>query len=137
MASEVFIDSSGYYALLVRGDDRHPEAAAFMKRASEKKRRFVTTDYVVDETATLLQARGLTGLVAPFFECVLRSRALSPVWMDADRFDRTRVLFLRNLGRKWSFTDCLSFVVMKELGLRDALTKDAHFRSAGFRALLA
>lgn len=137
MASEVFIDTSGYYALLVGGDDRHGQAAAFMKSAAEKKRRFVTTDYVVDETATLLLARRMERLVSPFLDTVIRSSACRMLWMDADRFERTRVLFVRHLGSKWSFTDCLSFVVMRELGLHDALTKDGHFRSAGFFPLLA
>ena len=36
----------------------------------------------------------------------------------------------------YSFTDCVSFVVMKELGLHEAVTKDGHFKEAGFTALL-
>jgi predicted nucleic acid-binding protein len=97
---------------------------------------FVTTDYVVDETATLLQARGFSGLLPLFFDSVLASRACRLVWMDIDRFQRTRALFLAHRGRGGSFTDCLSFIVMKELRLREALTKDAHFEASGFKVLL-
>lgn len=58
MAHEVFIDTSGFYALLVKKDDRHLQASNFMREAAKKRLRFVTTDYVLDETATLFQARG-------------------------------------------------------------------------------
>jgi uncharacterized protein len=45
--------------------------------------------------------------------------------------------FLKQLDQDFSFTDCCSFLLMRELGLRDALTTDKHFTAAGFRALLA
>ena len=137
MASEVFIDTSGFYSLLVRDDDRHGQAGKIMRSAGEHKRRFVTSDYVVDETATLLQARALMKLIPLFFDSVFTSSACRLIWMDGDRFHRTRAMFLRNLGRGWSFTDCASFVIMKELRIREALTKDAHFESAGFVPLLS
>ena len=136
MAHEVFIDTSGFYALLVRGDDRHEKATGFMCQAAVQKRRLVTTDYVLDETATLLQARGHVAQVVPFFESVLASRVCRVVWMDADLFQRTKALFLKRLGQQWSFTDCMSFVVMKELRLREALSKDGHFSTAGFIPVL-
>jgi len=137
MAPEVFIDTSGFYALLVRGDDRHGQAAAFMRGAAAKRRRFVTTDYVLDETVTLLQARGKATVAPRLFESVFASRACRVVWMDPERFEQTKALFLQRLGQQWSFTDCLSFVVMRTLHLREALTKEAHFAAAGFTALLA
>ncbi len=136
MASDVFMDTSGFFALLVKRDDRHRRASDFMRKAAEVGRRFVTTDYIVDETATLLLARGLGRLVTPFFESVFGSRACAVAWMDAERFERARALMLKRLDRLWSFTDCTSFVVMKELRLREALTKDTHFAGAGFEALL-
>ncbi|MBM4332442.1 MAG: type II toxin-antitoxin system VapC family toxin [Deltaproteobacteria bacterium] len=136
MASEIFIDTSGFYALLVRGDDQHARATEILREAAGDRRRFVTTDYVLDETATLLLARGYAGVIANLFDRVLESGACRVTWMDADYFRKTRQFFLKNLERSWSFTDCFSFIVMKELRLRDALSKDSHFKPAGFTPLL-
>ena len=49
---------------------------------------------------------------------------------------RLRLSFAEHIDHGYSFTDCASFVVMSELGIRDALTTDRHFTEAGFRALL-
>ena len=137
MATDVFVDTAGFYALLAPDDDRHRQAVVFLRQAADRKRRLVTTDYVLDETATLLQSRGLPALVAPLFDRVFGSRSCYVHWMDAEHFERTRAMFVAHLARGWSFTDCASFVVMRELHLREALTQDAHFREAGFVALLA
>lgn len=136
MAIDLFVDTAGFYALLAPDDDRHGRAVACLRQAAERKRRLVTTDYILGETATLLQARGLHGLVAPFFNRVLDPRGCRVMWMDPERFERTRALFVGHPGRGWSFTDCASFVVMRELHLREALTQDVHFREVGFVALL-
>jgi len=137
MVSELFIDTSGFYALLVGGDERHDAAADIFRRAAATKRRLVTTEYVVDETANLLQARGMPRLATRLFAALSSTSACSMAWIDVERFERTRALFLRSLERGWSFTDCMSFVVMKELRLKEALTKDEHFAEVGFAALLA
>ena len=136
MASEIFIDTSGFYALLVRGDDQHARAAEVLREAAKRKRGLVTTDYVLDETATLLLARGYTAVLADFFKRVQESEACRVIWMDADYFEKTKQLFLKNPERRWSFTDCFSFIVMKELRLRDAMSKDSHFKTAGLAPLL-
>jgi predicted nucleic acid-binding protein len=136
MANEIFVDTSGFYALLVQGDDQHPEASRLLRQAKRRKRRFVTTDYVLDETATLLKARGFVHLLARFFGNVFSSQVCRIEWMDPGRFQDTQAFFLKHADQVWSFTDCLSFRIMKELRLRDALTKDRHFRDAGFNALL-
>ena len=96
----------------------------------------MTTDYILDETATLLKARGHGRLAEAFFETVFTSAVCRIEWMDPDGFTRTRQFFLKHRDQDWSFTDCFSFVVMRQLRLRDALTTDAHFRHAGFNALL-
>jgi len=57
-------------------------------------------------------------------------------WTDADRFHAVQSFFLKHADQGWSFTDCLSFRIMKELRLRDALTKDRHVEAAGFAVFL-
>jgi uncharacterized protein len=137
MKSEVFIDTSGFYALLAGDDDRHAQAAAYLRNAAAKRIRFVTTDYILDETATLLKARGRASLLESFFERIFGSSSCRVAWTDADRFHQARQFFLKHKEQHWSFTDCLSFCVMKECGSREALTKDDHFNAAGFIAILS
>ncbi len=58
MADKIFIDTSGFYASLTKRDEAHQQTVDIMSASSERRRGFVTTDYVLDETATLLKARG-------------------------------------------------------------------------------
>lgn len=136
MANEIFADTSGFYAILVKGDDRHRAALRVLKESQRRKRGFVTTDYILDETATLLKARGFAHLLEKFFAIVEQSRACRVEWMDSERFRAAKSHFLKHADQQWSFTDNFSFQIMKQLRLRDALTKDEHYGEAGFHVLL-
>ncbi len=135
MAPEIFVDTSGFYALLVAGDNTHDKAAAFVREATGKLR-FVTTDYVLDETATLLKARGFANAVKSLFDVVSTSNACRVVWMDIDLFRAVQLFFMKHADQPYSFTDCVSFVVMRTNRIRSALTKDEHFHQAGYEVLL-
>jgi len=52
------------------------------------------------------------------------------------QLERAQGLFCSRADKSWSLTDCTSFVIMEDRGIRDALTGDRHFEQAGFRALL-
>lgn len=136
MALELFADTSGFYALLVAGDDAHAAASRRMEQAARSRERIVTTDYVLDETATLLKARGFPRAARTLFEVALKSEACAIVWMDALRFAHVRRFWDLHEDQAWSFTDCASFQVMRERGIRQALTKDRHFAAAGFEPVL-
>ena len=136
MARDVFVDTSGFYSLLVRRDNQHQEASRLLRESRRRKGCFVTTDYVLDETATLLKARGHAHLVPLLLHTVFSSAACTVQWTDPERFQATCDFFLKHEDQAWSFTDCLSFIVMKHLRLRESLTKDTHFHEAGFRPLL-
>jgi uncharacterized protein len=135
-ARDIFVDTSGFFALLVVNDPMHRRANQVLTRSAKEKRRYVTTDYVLDESATLLRARGAGHLVAGLFDTIFASNACRIVWMDPDRFAQCRTYFLEHGDKQWSFTDCATFCVMHELGLRQALTTDHHFRQAKFEPLL-
>ena len=136
MANETFVDTSGFYSLLVHKDRMHATAADYMARAAQDQGRFVTTDYVLDEAVTLLKARGHGELIAPLFDAIDNSSAMRIEWTTSERFDEARLFCVRHSDKAWSFTDCISFLVMQFLGLTAALTSDRHFAQAGFQVLL-
>lgn len=132
----VFVDTMGWYSLLDRRDEWHRAARDEMDRLRAAATPLVTTDYILDETATLLKVRRALRAIQGFFDSVGSSRMLTVTPVNADRFDRARTFFLKQLDHGYSFTDVTSFVVMQELGLTDVLTHDAHFAEAGFVPLL-
>lgn len=137
MASgDVFMDSAGFLALWDAGDEHHTLSVALQHQLSRKGRRFAITDYIIDETVTLLLVRHSHAAAADFLDSVARSQRLRWEWIDSDRFYAAASLFHRHIDKDWSFTDCCSFVVMRELGINEAFTTDHHFRQAGFRTLL-
>jgi predicted nucleic acid-binding protein len=136
MARDIFVDTGGWFALLIRRDLHHSAARRELDQAKHEQRRFVTTDHVLGETATLFKARREGHLAEVLFETVFESMACRVEWTGEARFANVRAYFLKHSDQAWSFTDCLSFCVMKELRLQEALTTDVHFEQAGFVALL-
>jgi len=136
MLDELFVDTSGFFAMMSKDDAWHLAADRVLRKAKRSNRRLVTTDYVLDETATLIKTRRLGHLTADLFDRVLNSTACRVEWTDENRFHSTRAFFQKHSDKSWSFTDCVSFSVMKAFRLSDALTSDQHFEQAGFIRLL-
>lgn len=90
---------------------------------------------MLDETLTLLRRRLGRAAALRWWERVDRSARLRWEWVGPERAERARAWFFQWADRTFSFTDCISFVVMQELSLKRALTTDAHFRQAGFEAV--
>ena len=134
--ADVFMDSAGFLALWDAGDEHHAAAARLQQELSGKRHRFVTSEYVVDETTTLLLIRHSHAAAADFLDTIERSEALRLEWIGPERFHTAAGLFRRHADKEWSFTDCVSFTLMRELRIRDAFTTDHHFRQAGFAPLL-
>ncbi len=137
MASEVFVDSGAFFAMLNPNEHWHKEVKSQLKNLVNEKARFVTTDYVLDETITLLQVRSLAYLVEHWIVDVLTGGTCEIVWMEKKRFDEVQRFFVKHSDKRWSFTDCFSFCVMKERKIRRALAADQHFKQAGFQLLLS
>ena len=135
-AAEVFMDSAGFLALWDAGDEHHAAAIRLQGELARKRRPFLTTDYVVDETVTLLLVRHSHNAAVDFLDTVERSEALRLEWIGPERFHAACALFRKCADKEWSFTDCVSFGTMRELRVRDAFTTDHHFKQAGFVPLL-
>lgn len=135
-AHNVFVDSSAFLALADSSDEYHDSAAHLQADLARDRRRFVTTDYIVDEAVTLLLVRHSHAAAAEFLNTARRSQYLQLEWTTLERFDAAADLFTHHRDKEWSFTDCVSFTLMRELNIQDAFTTDHHFRQAGLTPLL-
>jgi predicted nucleic acid-binding protein len=135
-AADVFMDSAGFLALWDAADEYHPAALKLQSELVQKGRRFLTSEYIVDETATLLLRRHSHKAASDFLDSIERSEALRLEWIGPERFFAGASFFRRHGDKEWSFTDCISFTLMRELRIREAFTTDHHFEQAGFEPLL-
>ena len=120
-----------------RSDPAHLACTAARDATLESGRTLITTDFVVDETLTLLRFRlGLTAANA-WWQQIDGSARLRWERVENDRFERARNLFFQNRDKDLSFTDCTSFAIMRELRLTTVITTDDHFRQVGFDVLPA
>jgi uncharacterized protein len=92
----------------------------------------VSTDYVMDETLTLLRMRLGLDAAERWWGLVEASARVSWERIDPGRAERARRWFFRWRDKSFSFTDCASFVVMRERRIGTALTTDKHFALVGF-----
>lgn len=136
MASDLFVDTSGLYALADHGDPLRTKAKRHVSARVTAGARLVLTDYVVDEACTLAKARAGSYAAFRLLELLETSAGFRLEFVGPDRFETAKAHFRKHGDHDYSFTDCTSFVVMQELRLRDALTSDRHFAEAGFSALL-
>ena len=136
MASDVFVDSAGLYALADHRDPAHSHAERIVGERARAGRRLVLTDYILDEAATLAMARRGGYAALRLLEIPDLSGGFDLEWIGPERFAAAKALFRKHADHGYSFTDCTSFIVMRELGLAEALTTDRHFRAAGFKPLL-
>ncbi len=113
-----------------------PAARQMQAELVRKRRRFLTTEYVVDETVTLLLVRHSHAAAVDFLHTIERSEVLRLEWIGPERFHAAGALFRKHADKTWSFTDCVSFGIMRELQVQDAFTTDHHFQQAGFVPLL-
>lgn len=131
--TEVFADAFYYIALLNPSDQFH---AIALKATHALTQRLVTTGWVLMEVADALSAPSVRQRSHQFLRQVTADPN-TPLITEFDPwFVRGMSLYGNRPDKSWSLTDCISFEVMTERGIREALTGDHHFVQAGFRALL-
>ena len=127
---EIFIDTAAFYALLDSADENHFSAVAVWTRWGQRQHRYITSNYILLESFSLIQRRlGLTP--ARYFYDEI-APACDVEWITP-QLHRTATanVFVAN-QRRLSLVDCTSFVLMRDLGLRDVFTFDRHFAEQGF-----
>lgn len=134
--SFVFVDASAWVALIDVSDGCHARASTFWRSALEDGRQFLTSDYVLDETYTLLRRRrrGLQMAVA-LHDLAVASEIIEEVEVDVQLRALGWEIFVGYEDKILSFTDCTSFALMRERKLLEVFTFDSDFERAGFVVL--
>lgn len=125
--------TSYFLALLIPTDVNHVAARAW---ARESRAPIITSDYVIIEVGNFLSPPRTRRFFSRFLNALRSDRRVTIVPASSDLLERGAELYRSRLDKKWSLTDCISFVIMQDQSIRDALTADRHFIQAGFNALL-
>lgn len=130
--NKVFADTSFFLTLLIQGDAYATQSATFLSTFDGT---IITTEYVLIEVGNHLSPRGQRHLYGRFVDGLRRHRKTTIVPAEPSWYEAGLALFRDREDKSWSLTDCITFQVMRQMGLTEALTLDHHFQQAGFQIL--
>ena len=135
--NKVFVDTSGWASFFIEKDPHHTKAFSLVTQWKQQNRHVVTTNYVLSELISLFtrlrvpRARGLN-----YIEILRSVDWIEIAHVDQSLDEKAWQLLADRLDKEWSLVDAVSFVVMKERMMTEALTADHHFEQACFVRLL-
>lgn len=135
--NEVFADTSGWANAFVKTERYHTKASTLVKQWQQNNRHVVTTNYVLSELIALftrMRIPRLNGL--KYIEIIRSAEWVEIVHIDQSLDEKAWQLLANRLDKQWSLVDAVSFIVMQERNVIEALTEDLHFEQAGFVRLL-
>ncbi len=112
-----------------------------MPKATELAAKYENQPFLVSDAVLLEIGNGLARnykqeaieIIEGFFD----SEEVEIVRLTPELFERAFDLYKKYKDKDWGLIDCISFIVMTEAGVNQALTFDQHFEQAGFEALMA
>ncbi len=135
MATEIFIDTSAWVALVDQRDSLHSSMARFYPQLLSDWRVWTTTNLVIAESYTLIRAHSTYNMSMQFLTLLEHSRRLLKIYADATTDGQAEVILRRYKDQDFSYVDAVSFAVMQNRGIV-ALTFDHHFSTAGFNRVI-
>ena len=131
--TDVFVDTSFLVALVNEKDQNHRLALELAERFTGQ--RLVTTDAILLEIGNAL-SRNFKRQSVEIIEEFLTSDDVQVIHLHPPLFRKAFDLYKSRSDKVWGLIDCVSFVVMKDLGIAEALSADKHFDQAGFNILI-
>lgn len=133
MPKRIFIDTGAFLALEDESDEHREEALRFRHGVLLKGNyELITTSYILDETLTLIRARLGIKASIDFSKRIRKSKVVKFVPISKEIEEKALDLFERYDDKDFSFTDCVSFVVMRELGIEEVFGFDQDFDQMQF-----
>jgi predicted nucleic acid-binding protein len=131
--NSTFADTFYYLALLNPGDAAHKMALAV---TAQRGGTLVTTSWVLTEVGDAFASPKYRSRFLALIHAIQTDPATIVVPTTDQLFQKGVDFYSQRLDKAWPLTDCISFLVMEQFGIREALTGDSHFTQAGFIPLL-
>jgi hypothetical protein len=134
--NKVFLDTAFPIALANKKDRYHQKAISLSEQIESSNSDIITSRAIfieIGNTLAKLRVRRIAIDILSFLEAKPK---LEIVPLSEDLYSKAFNLFKERQDKEWGLIDCISFVVMQEQGVKDALTPDIHFKQAGFNALM-
>jgi len=132
---KLFIDTWGWLTLRDRNESQFEQVKSFYKQFRLQGGIVYTSDYVLDETVTLVFRRlpfQTAREAIDIIDKAAREGYLQLEWITPERFEKAKMLRLKYQDKpRISFTDLTSMVVMQELEIKEIITADEHFEHVG------
>jgi len=131
----IFVDTWAWVALANESDNWHEIAESLNRKLILAGYIYITTNFVLDECYTLIQARLHKQAAIDFGEEIrlsIKAGIVEMVHVSEKIEEQAWSLFRSHRDKNYSFTDCTSFVVMQRSGINEAFTGDIHFSQFGF-----
>ncbi len=133
MTDLIFVDSAFILALINERDQHHAQAVGLFRQI--RGRPMLITNAVFFEVGNSL-ARTHKNEAAELIKEFLISDDVEVIHVTTALLEKAIALYQSFLDKDWGLVDCISFVIMRERGVTQALTSDRHFIQAGFEALM-
>lgn len=132
VSTSIFIDTSWYKAFLDTKDEFHDLAIAQYEKLKNNEASFVTTNFIIDESLTLIRMKSGLPIALKFREMLFEMVDVLKIVRVMPNDETEAWKWFPKDWRRLSFTDCTSFAVMKRIDLKEVATFDEHFARAGF-----
>lgn len=134
--NEVFLDAVYAVALAADSDQLHEQALRLSEHLEREGTRLVKTRAVLLEIGNGMSKKRFRATGVRILSALENDPLIEIIDLTPQLFAEALNLYKTRTDKEWGLIDCLSFVVMNQLGIREALTSDQHFEQAGFRVLL-
>ena len=131
-----FVDASGWIALVNANDTLHQQSVRLFEQRLNDGRGFVTSSVVLLEVGNWLSPVPLRRLASGLMERIEHSTRVQVVELTPELYRKGWQLYRERPDKDWGVIDCVSFTIMQERNIVEALSGDRHFQQAGFVALL-
>ncbi len=131
----MFLDSAYAIALSAPKDEYHERAVILAEQIEAEGARLITTRAVIIGDA-LSSSGNRKAAIKLLISLENDPNFVEIIPISEELYRRGFQLYRTRPDKEWGITDCISFIVMQDQGITEALTTDKHFQQAGFRALL-